>query len=56
MNERGSLIQQTMTELGIDPLGTTMLSHTTWRAVNATHAYVRYTDADGLQWIERYAR
>ncbi len=25
-------------------------------AVTARHAYIRYTDSDGLQWIERYAR
>ena len=26
------------------------------KVINATHVYVRYTDADGLQWIERYPR
>ena len=24
--------------------------------ITAQHAYVRYIDSDGLQWIERYAR
>ncbi|MEO7360974.1 MAG: hypothetical protein ABI120_11630 [Gemmatimonadaceae bacterium] len=26
------------------------------KALTATHAYVRYIDSDGLQWIERYKR
>ena len=25
-------------------------------AVTAAHLYIRYTDSDGLQWLERYTR